>query len=166
MRISNRLIFFQFSLFLETIDISKGTVTKNGYIFYEGVYYPPKYYRQYNYIIENDKKIKSDIHVRGCVCRLKQCISTCCPPGKVRKIDSSGCFKYPDQEFEVNFTLPDGTIASEQLNKTHYGFIQKLPCKKIVRLESELFDDEEWEFFQVTVSVSNCNFLSTLIICK
>lgn len=155
----------------ETIDISNGTeikddVQKKGHIYYEGVYYSPKYYTHYNYKIVNDTKVDSNMHPRGCVCHLKQCILTCCPPGQVRKVDESGCFDYPDQEFYVNFTLPDGTISTEELNRTHYGFIQKLPCKRIQRLENDQFNDESWQFFKVTVSVAVCLLLPETNLCS
>lgn len=70
-------------------------------------------------------------------------------PGKAKDIESGSCVDSPSQDFYVNMTASDGKIESVKLNDSKYGLVYKKPCRYIIRLESEIYQDDQWIFNEV-----------------
>lgn len=66
--------------FVDTVNITNGEIDENGNIMHNGDIYSMLMYDTYDYIIEDFKtneKIPVPSHVRGCICKVKNCVRIC-----------------------------------------------------------------------------------------
>lgn len=65
--------------FLHSVNISDGERDNSGRIEHGGVYYEPINYASVNYSYDDaGDKIAVAVHIRGCVCQVKNCVWLCC----------------------------------------------------------------------------------------
>jgi hypothetical protein len=66
--------------FSDTVNITDGKMDGNGNIEFDGEIYSKIMYDSYEYIIkdfETFEKIPVESHIRGCICRVKNCVRIC-----------------------------------------------------------------------------------------
>lgn len=121
--------------YLDSSNITDGTLLSNKSIIFDGVEFPEDHYAKIDYFISHGiKHITIDPYIRGCLCKLKSCLRFCCPRGAYLDINGSGGGYCRPQN--VTWKL-EGHIL-DQYNETkrvtfdqHFGIVHSFPCKQI-----------------------------------
>lgn len=130
--------------FLDTVNITGGYKDNEKRFHYKDVIFEFGTYGEYDYIIENFTiKISVEPHIRGCICRYKNCIRICCKEDREICVKSDTLYKIP---------LPDGDERNLDLNSNEYGVLIGKPCQEMYRLEPEDYpDDDKWVLLKVSL---------------
>ena len=86
-----------------------------------------------------------DPHMRGCICKLKPCIRFCCPK------NSKDC--YPSNN-KLIVTNENEEVVIIDISENKYGILTGRPCEKIYHLEPEDYDEDRWNFYNVSFFLS------------
>lgn len=119
----------------ESKNISAGHKFENETILYEGVYYPREQYARIDYVFDRSAtKILVDPYIRGCICKFKNCVRFCCPPGyaKVNK----NCEKSNIVETTLIHDIKhdDNSTTSVVVNN-HFGTVHDKSCSTHINIE-------------------------------
>ncbi|XP_037294539.1 G-protein coupled receptor Mth2-like isoform X2 [Manduca sexta] len=137
------LVLFAFSEASEkcelknSVDISNGTVFRDGSIVHKGITYPPEYVISQN--------VSGEVRTFGCVCKLKHCIRKCCAPGSVMFINETkkGCSEMLENDIITNYGLNLSYYQSFKKNvllfESGFGLLHGRPCPNVY-----VEDDAKW----------------------
>ena len=64
--------------FYDSIDISNGNKISSGSIIFDKVEYSPDFIFEANETLFNGTLVPSKPHIRGCLCKIRNCIRLCC----------------------------------------------------------------------------------------
>lgn len=135
--------------FRESINITAGYRDSDDAILFEGLMYTANDYGVYNYEFINDT-IRQPVrpHLRGCICRLRSCVRTCCPRGQF--YNESMCRK--DEQFanmRIDVLEPDNTTSVSLELFDEFAYINGRPCGAIFELDP-IYDEDRWILLRVS----------------
>lgn len=90
--------------FLDSINITDGSLQQNKSMIYDGVEFTAADYAQVDYTLNRGvERIPAESHIRGCLCNRKPCIRFCCPFGSVLGIRNASktCVSYEAANHEI-----------------------------------------------------------------
>jgi Methuselah N-terminus len=77
----------------------------------------------YDYVLNGSGKVATDIHRRGCICQVTDCIRLCCPWGEVFDSVKGSCAPLADGiPFRVHINVTDNgrTVTKDLAQHDHY----------------------------------------------
>ena len=135
--------------YYQSVNISGATINENGSAIFEGQEYLNGSFGYFNdsffgSVLKKGKNKIEPTHLRGCFCHLKgkPCVSMCCPPGYIRKVDYYGtCYPYKyDPVMKSNNYKKINTFKIED----KYRMVQSDPC-----FTHSYKIHEKWEILEV-----------------
>lgn len=119
--------------FLDSSNITAGTLFPNKCIVFDGIEFPEDHYAEINYIMKHGNRLfTEDPYIRGCLCKLKSCIRLCCPEGQYLGIDSNdGGICQPHDftdELEGHILDSNGEMKHTKFDQ-YFGIVHSFPCK-------------------------------------
>jgi hypothetical protein len=122
----------EFCDFFETKNITSGEKFVNGTILFDGFLYPEEYYRTYNYTLQENDKIQTSPHIRGCFCKLVICVRIC--PGS------------------VNYTVVSRDNHSVEISLDSFGIIKSWPIfDNSTEFMMKVEEDVPWNISKVFI---------------
>lgn len=107
-----------------SVNISHGVQFFNGSVSADGILYPQ------NLTYKN--KTDGQVHLRGCICKLKTCMRKCCPLGQAYKNDYD-CVNTDDPKVNpFNPTVYDMDVATKVEAHEYFAFLPNLACVSYV----------------------------------
>lgn len=112
----------------ESKNISAGHRFENETILYAGIYYPREQYARINYMFDrNATRIEVEPYVRGCICKFKDCVRFCCPPG-YKKVGRN-CKKSDIVATELTHDIRhDNNDTTTVVVNNHFGTVHDKSC--------------------------------------
>lgn len=119
--------------FLDSVNITDGTLQPNRSIIYNGIEFPESQYLKINH----DLDTKSDRHevapyYRGCLCNRMPCMRLCCPHGTIFKIEDHRKQCLPHEEaknLEGKILDQNDQTIHTKFNR-HFAFVADSPCSR------------------------------------
>lgn len=139
--------------FALTKNISDGEREPDGTWLHDGVRYPDFYYANYTYVLdENRTRIPVEVHVRGCICLLRHCLTGCCRPGELVNWnlgEGDGSCR-PGNGYKTAF-WPVGVSDSVEVDilKEFHWTWQKPTCR-LHFLDPENIESDAWYLLRVS----------------
>ena len=129
--------------FIDTVNITDGYKDSNQNFVHNGDVYPLGIYQEFDYIENSFNKTKTSVnpHIRGCICKLKPCIRFCCHK------NSKDCI--PSNKMTISNENEESEVINLSENK--YGILIGRSCEKSYHLEPEDYDDDRWNFLNVSL---------------
>lgn len=144
-------------VFEDTVALTDSTKFANGSYFYEGLLVPPHLTAEYDYIelFEGARK-PVERHMRGCVCKIKQCVKFCCHPRADMYQTSTDatpqCEEVLNKELKysplLNITLRNSSRVVMHL-LDEFVVQQGIPCEGGYMLMPHMYEEDQWELFEV-----------------
>ncbi|KAM7354842.1 G-protein coupled receptor Mth2-like isoform 2-T2 [Cochliomyia hominivorax] len=139
--------------FEDTVNLTNALIINGSYL-YEGILIPPDLVGIYNYEeIYDGKRLPVEAHLRGCVCRGRNCIKFCCHPTK-ELIANMTRVCSPDELIEELEYDPYIEVIYNNGSKlrTHatqqFVVIQGVPCEGGYPLLPQEDEDDKWDIFE------------------
>jgi G protein-coupled receptor Mth (Methuselah protein) len=151
---------------LDTIPITGDFFTmSNDDLLHNGITYTKDQWDYFNKDLVNGTEVVVPKHIRGCFCKVKECIRLCCPVGYVG-IKEKGCVKF-NGTYRLPMDVYDDSGQFESVNLAtdatfNHRFIASRPCKEMFYLDPSSYDEDQFMFQQVSISnpMPNCqNFM-------
>ncbi|KAL7037935.1 hypothetical protein ACKWTF_009403 [Chironomus riparius] len=121
--------------FIETVNITDGFKDSNDNFIYKSEIFPLGTYDEFDYIEDYSYvKISANPHIRGCVCKQKQCLRFCCLEN-----DTENCL----QSNELNVFNEDNEEETIDISDNKYSILLGRSCKDMYELERDA--GEEWK---------------------
>ncbi|XP_039965325.1 G-protein coupled receptor Mth2-like isoform X2 [Bactrocera tryoni] len=143
-------------VFEDTVVLTASTKFANGSYLYEGLLVPPHLTAEYDYIelFEGERK-PVERHVRGCVCKIKQCVKFCCHPRadmyQTSATATPQCEEVLNEELKysplLNVTLRNSSRVVMHL-LDEFVVQQGIPCEGGYMLMPHVYEDDQWELFE------------------
>lgn len=141
--------------YFDTVDLSGSVKFPNGSFLFEKLIIPQEDTGEYAYeILADGEKVDVPKHLRGCACKLGNCIRFCCPKNLVLASDERKCMEYTSAELKydpfVNITLNNGTeVKRHVLNE--FIVQQNLPVPCALHYHLDALNDIQmgWKLFEV-----------------
>lgn len=145
-------------VFEDTVDLTASTKFSNGSYLYEGLLVPPQLIAEYDYIelFEGERKVV-ERHIRGCVCKIKQCVKFCCHPRA--DMYQTTADATPQCEDELNEELKYSPLLNITLRNSsrvvmhlldEFVVQQGIPCQGGYMLMPHMYEEDQWELFEVS----------------
>lgn len=138
--------------FHDTINISSGSMDHNsGQFSHNGLTYQKGMFAEFDYVIKNNSEVKVDPHIRGCVCKLKNCIRVCEFCSDDDESLNMKCVKRSSQLKVLSSELMEELIS---LDDDKFVFLEGKICENYYILEPEQYGDpDEWTFLEVIINL-------------
>lgn len=141
--------------FEDTVNLTNA-ITLNGSYLYEleQILIPPDLVGIYDYEeIYDGSRIPVKPHLRGCVCKGRNCIKFCCHPSKELIANSSRVCSKDELEEELEYDPYIEVIYNNGSRiKTHatkqFVVIQGVPCEGGYPLSPQEDEDDKWDIFE------------------
>lgn len=140
--------------FRDSINITDGYRDSDDSILFDGLLFRSNDYGSYNYEFINDTVRRAiQPHLRGCICRLKDCVRMCCPRGQ--HYNESKC--NVDEKFaNINIDIlesDNSTTSAINLFDT-FAHINGRPCGGIFELEPKEIEEDRWGLLRVSITAN------------
>nr|XP_036217277.1 G-protein coupled receptor Mth2-like isoform X5 [Bactrocera oleae] len=157
-------------VFEDTVALTDSTKFANGSYFYEGLLVPPHLTAEYDYIelFEGARK-PVERHMRGCVCKIKQCVKFCCHPRADMYQTSTDatpqCEEVLNKELKysplLNITLRNSSRVVMHL-LDEFVVQQGIPCEGGYMLMPHMYEEDQWELFEngTLLRISDAQYFS------
>ena len=141
--------------FEDTVNLTNAKKFTNGsYLYEDYVIIPPDLVSLYDYEeLYDGERIAVQPHLRGCVCRDRNCIKFCCHPTKELISEMSRVCAPHDLDEELAYdpyltvTLKNGTKSKVHATRD-FVVIQGIPCEGGYPLLPQDDDDDKWDIFE------------------
>jgi Methuselah N-terminus len=112
--------------------------------------YNPDQWGVYDYVFNESGKVATDIHRRGCICQVTDCIRLCCPWGQVYDPVKGSCAPLADGKLfrvHINVTENGQTVTKDLAQHVHYvhRFVYEAHHCEILNMSSK---EEEITLFE------------------
>lgn len=118
--------------FLDSINITSGTLQPNNSILFNGNQFSHDHYALVDYILKSgEKRVPVAPHYRGCLCDFKPCIRFCCPFGSiaVNKNKTKKCQPHEAARHLESEIFDHNNEAKLVRFDEHFGIVDDRPCK-------------------------------------
>ncbi|XP_037718374.1 G-protein coupled receptor Mth2 isoform X2 [Drosophila subpulchrella] len=140
--------------FYDTVNLTGHRSFPNGSYDYYGTIVPAHLIGTYDYIHRSlTERIEVPEHVRGCVCKLKECLNICCPWRQVFDTQSDGCIiDHKDNRTWPEPPLLNVTFHNQStllVNMFQQFAIQSFrPCPKMFSLQPDINYWDDYLIFE------------------
>lgn len=119
--------------YLDSINITDGTLQPDTSVTYNNITYPPDQYFDIDYVLRNGSKTHIKVqssYRRGCLCNIKPCVRLCCPAGVLFSNRKNRCHHHINQSAEhFEHEVLDKDNATENwVLEDHFAFVYDRPC--------------------------------------
>lgn len=119
--------------YLDSINITDGTLQPDSSIIYNGITYQKDQYFDVNYVLVNgtDHVSVHRPYRRGCLCNLKPCVRLCCPAGVFYDNVKFKCQNHTNDEAKrlEHDVLDKHNDSQNWLLNDHFAFVYDKPCR-------------------------------------
>lgn len=137
----------------ETINITSGVRLNNGDILYEGIKFTNLTYTVYNYEIVKHHRVRpTEPHLRGCLCKVKNCVRMCCPKGEIVDENEKGCRPAVPGQDLLQLLVPTVDNLTISLFNENVGFLYGKLCKITYYLTPSEDNPEDLWYYNRPVS--------------
>ncbi|XP_055913701.1 G-protein coupled receptor Mth2-like [Eupeodes corollae] len=131
----------------ETVSLEYSERLENGSYLYDNIIVPAEKTGFYDYEIAiGNTKTPADVHVRGCVCELRTCISVCCPPDY--EFHNGTCIESP---FEIDplidITNKEGKTIKVNISR-QFAIQYTRPCEGLFYFQPEIYDYDKYSIME------------------
>jgi G protein-coupled receptor Mth (Methuselah protein) len=151
---------------LDTVRINGDYYTMdNDDLLHNGVTYNSDQWTYFNKDwLVNGSQVDAQKHVRGCLCKVRDCIRLCCPLGHVGMdgvcVPFNGTYQLP---FEVTDDTGNTDVVDLVQNPVfNQRFIVSRPCTTMFMLTPEDYEIDEFTFHTVSLSNQEYNITQQL----
>ncbi|XP_037811115.1 G-protein coupled receptor Mth2-like isoform X1 [Lucilia sericata] len=142
--------------FEDTVNLTNALQFDNGsYLYaYEGIVIPPDLVRVYDFEeIYDGRRLPVEPHLRGCICKGRNCIKFCCHPTKELITNMSRMCSEDELKEELEYDPYLEVIYNNGSRlKTHairqFVVIQGVPCEGGYPLMPQEDEDDKWDIFE------------------
>ncbi|XP_055702005.1 G-protein coupled receptor Mth2-like isoform X3 [Phlebotomus papatasi] len=129
--------------FFDTVNITDGIQDADGNIVFDGITYPPNLYAEYDYeLVNKTTKYPMEPHLRGCICRVKNCIKYCCPKRQISY--NRECIESNDNSAViVDVIEEDGNVTNSVDVEKRFGVVYGKPCSSMYSLDPVEYPEED-----------------------
>ncbi|XP_054734392.1 probable G-protein coupled receptor Mth-like 9 isoform X1 [Anastrepha obliqua] len=141
-------------LYTQTVNITEGLRLKDGSYSYEGLLIPANMTALYNFQVVDGILSTAPLHMRGCACRQRPCITFCCPPEQVfDELRHSCVLQAPTlsaqqrsaQRAHIEVTAANGSVNVINVRDMFIISYETGCSRKYVDKDNELF--WKWDLF-------------------
>lgn len=140
--------------YFDTVELKESQKFENGSYLYEKLIIPAEQTGEYDYeILVDGEKVEVLRHVRGCACKLGNCIRFCCHRNLMLVSDARKCGGDINKTVEfdpyVDLTLSDGSqVKRHILNELIIQQDLPVPCSGHFYLDANQYDTHGWTLFE------------------
>ncbi|XP_014095729.3 G-protein coupled receptor Mth2 [Bactrocera oleae] len=129
--------------FRDTVSLAKIRSNSDGSYTYQGLRIPHNMTAAYSYDeLSNGTRVSVPIHIRGCACKLKQCIQLCCSPNELLDDKTKKCINRDTRAYpRINILTAEDKF--KEMIDVFEEFVpqQRMPCEEFKILNSVLVED-------------------------
>lgn len=119
----------------ESKNISAGHTFENGTILHDGIYFPREQYARIDYIFDRSStKILVEPYLRGCICKFRDCVRFCCPPGYVKVGKLCKQSDIVETKLTHDIRHVDNSTTSVVINN-HFGTVHDKSCSLYINIQ-------------------------------
>lgn len=120
--------------YLDSINITDGTIQPDSSIIYNNITYPQDQYFDINYVLRNGSKTHINVHSsyrRGCLCNIKPCVRLCCPAGVLYNRVKYKCQRHTNESANhlEHDVLDKHNDTETWVLDDHFAFVYDKPCQ-------------------------------------
>jgi Methuselah N-terminus len=139
---------------LDSVPIVGGYITMpSGELLHQGVTYSSDQIFNSTKTLSNGTAVSAELHLRGCLCKVVQCIRLCCPVGYIS--DEGNCTRYEGViPYHATVDIADSAGKFENVNlATHNDYKHRLatskPCQFMYGLDPETEPGDNYTLMKV-----------------
>lgn len=136
--------------FFDTVNITDGITNADGSVTHNDITYSQNHFRFYDYAYNNiTSKYSVGNHKRGCICKYRKCIRSCCKENEVFDFDFSCVYDEYHKDFNVTINHDNGIYTHHNLlHDKVYGLTYVKTCRGYP-LEHRTTDLDTWNLTAV-----------------